>query len=53
MRKNGALDFIIKVNMLLCRVGTFLFLIYKIGDLSLNDKLISVKTCPNIVTLVL
>ena len=53
MWKNGAPDFIIKVNMLLCRVGTFLFLIYKIGDWSLNDKLILVKTYPNIITLVL
>ena len=40
MRKNGASDFI-QVNMLLCQIDMFFFLIYKIGDWSLNNKFIS------------
>ena len=36
MRENGASDFI-KVNRLLCRIDTFLFLISKISDWSLTD----------------
>ena len=40
--------------MLLCRKDTFFFLIYKIGDWSLNRKQrFKVKICPNNIALVL
>ena len=41
MWKNSAPDFI-EVNMLFCRIDTFFFVIYKIGDWSLNNRFILV-----------
>ena len=40
MPKNSAPDFI-KVNMLLCRIDKFSFLIYKVSDWGLNNRFIS------------